>query len=201
MVEWCHCPQGDPINKVLYLLSALLHFLPSFLETLHKQGYTPLCCINWQWRPVSHYSSVFHAAVASCCFWFSWVTSVLVIHLQAVLTTYTLAIFTTMSVYSLQCWLHFDYWLLHLLSSTHIILRGHSDEIHPCCSRATYGNRFSSLLPDDRLVNIARTQLSYFPILFLCFVLSVSVDSKNPDGTAVFVALEIELQISSAVIW
>lgn len=68
--------------------------------------------------------------------WFSWVMSVLVIHLQAVLTTYALAIFTTMSVCSLRCWLHFDYWFLYLLSSTHIILL--------CAARSQWWN--SSLL-------------------------------------------------------
>lgn len=145
MVEWCHCPQGDPTNKVLFVISFVSCF--SFLF----------------WRLLIDDSVVIHAPTVypvteetceplqyhvSCCnslmlfLWFSWVMSVLVIHLQAVLTTYTFAIFTTMSVSSLRCWLHFDYWLLYLLSSTHIILLGPSDEIHPCCSGATYSKRF-----------------------------------------------------------
>lgn len=120
--------------------------------------------------------------------------SVLVIHLQAVLTTYTWAIFTTMSVCSLRCWLHFDYWLLYLLSSTHIILCCGSDEIHPCCSRATYYNSFLSLLPDDRLVNIAHTSMLFY-IPYLCSVLSVTV--KTMLLLMSFVALEIELKITN----
>lgn len=51
------------------------------------------------------------------CLWFSWVMSVLVIHLQAVWTTYTLAIFTTMSVCSLQLT---SLWLLVALLVKHL---------------------------------------------------------------------------------
>lgn len=96
---------------------------------------------------------------ASCCgslslsLWFSWVMCVLVIHLQAVLTTYTLAIFTTMSACCLQCWLHFDYPLLCLLSSSDIILLGCSDKTHPFCLSANYSNRVYPSPPDDRLLN------------------------------------------------
>ncbi len=116
------------------------HFIDkSLARTVHAPT---VCSVTAETRELLQYH-------VSCCsglmlvLWFSWVMSVLVIHLQAVLTTYTLAIFTTMSVCSLQCWLHFDYWLLYLLSSTHIILLSCGDEIHPCYSRATYSNRVS----------------------------------------------------------
>lgn len=61
---------------------------------------------------------------AGSCVWFSWVMSVLLFNPERFWPPTQYSIFTTISVRSLQCWLHFDYWLLYLLSSTHLILHG-----------------------------------------------------------------------------
>lgn len=63
--------KGIPPIKfsVCYQLCFLV--FPSFPETLYRQeccSYTPLQYIQWQRRPMSCYSTTFHAAGASCCF-------------------------------------------------------------------------------------------------------------------------------------
>lgn len=148
MLEWhCHCPQGDPPIKfyVFVFISYVSCFSLLYRDTLSTRvlfvrALTVHPVTGNTRAPLQYHVSCCSSRVL--CLWFSRVMSVLVIHLRAVSTAYTSAIFTTMSVCSLQCWLHFDYWLLYLLTSTHIILPGRSDEIYPCRLRATYGNRF-----------------------------------------------------------
>lgn len=188
MVEWCHCPQGDPTNKVLCLW-ALFPVFPSFLETLNRQ----LCChavhpMTDLWAVTIQY--MFHAAIASCCFCDS-------LGLCLCLLFICKQFWPPTHLLYLQC-------QSQVCSVDFTLIIGCST----CCQAPT----LSCLVPVMKFIHAVQEQptvmdfrdhcwiidywalplqLSYFPLLCLCPVLSVAALLLLLS----FVALEIELKI------
>lgn len=106
-----------PFNKVVFVVRFVSVFFPPHFFSRDYSKTSALAHALTAHAVSDETSLLYHVPRCSSlilCLWLSRVMSVLVIHLQAVLTTYTPAIFTTVSVCSLQCWLPFDYWLLVL---------------------------------------------------------------------------------------